>query len=103
MSAGEKDVWSDASEDEGDCLLRMRDRNLRRKRCGIRTGSDGGQEKGSFEVVKVFWLSFRDRGYGDFFITEACKATGKPFYGLSLPSTTNAALKECLHDGETQV
>lgn len=78
MSAGEKDVWSDASEDEGDCLLRMRDRNFRRNRCGIRTGSDGGQEKGSFEVVKVFWLSFRNREYGGFFITEAYKATRKP-------------------------
>ena len=54
MSDGEKDVWRDANDDEGDCLLRIRDRNFRRNRWGIRTGSDGGQEKSSLETEKVF-------------------------------------------------
>jgi hypothetical protein len=42
VSAGEKDVSSEASDDVGDCLLRMRERvalHFLRTRCGMKLGS----------------------------------------------------------------
>lgn len=47
VSAGEREVSKAEREVEGDCLLRMRDRSLRRNRCGIMTGREGSQDSGT--------------------------------------------------------
>lgn len=46
VSAGETDVAKVAREVDGDCLLRILDRNLRRNRCGMMTGREGSHDSG---------------------------------------------------------
>lgn len=51
VSAGDRDVSRVANEVDGDCLLRILERNLRRIRYGIMTGKDGSHERGMY----VLW------------------------------------------------
>ena len=68
MSEGLKEVCREVREDEGDCRLRMRDRNFRRKRCGMRIGREGGQENPSLVGENIGEKAERDGLYADSFI-----------------------------------
>ena len=76
MSEGLKEVCREVREDEGDCRLRMRDRNFRRKRCGIRTGREGGQENPNLVDENMGEKAERDGLYADSFILSILKGRG---------------------------
>lgn len=46
VSEGEREVSRVEKEVDGDCLLCILERSLRRMRCGIITGKDGSHERG---------------------------------------------------------
>lgn len=64
VSEGEREVSRVEKVADGDCLLRIFERSLRRMRCGIMTGKDGSHERGMY----VLWWSVREAK--DFFMAS---------------------------------